>query len=311
VIRPAALALAGALAACGLPEPEPFARVTGASPEGSGVPVGAEAFVRFSAPVAAEGLVDGRRLVLVEASALADARERVESDAGAVGTGVAAAAALDEGGHRAVLRPREPLRGYTGYALVLSSRARSADGRPVLDPEGRRRTFVASFETGAPPGPPPVPALTEVLADAETPEAGGEYVEVANLGQGPLDVGGWRLAKRTAAGTLSSCAIAAPPAAAPLPPGGVAMVAGGAYDGRYPLPPGVPILACGATALLGGIANDRAPELLLLDPTGAVRATLGAGGAPRCPAALEKVDAWGSDEPGNLTCTQGSPGILR
>jgi hypothetical protein len=310
VIPRATVAVLAGLAACGLPDPEPHARVTGASPEGSGVPVDAAAYVRFSAPVAAEGLVDGRRLLLVEASALRDALEAVESDAGAEGMGVPAAAALDEGGRRAVLRPRDPLRGLTGYALVLSSRARAADGRAVLDPDGRRRTFVASFETGTPPGPPPAPALTEVRTDAETPEAGGEYVEVANLGEGPLDLAGWRLAKRTAAGALSSCAIAAPPAARPVAPGGAAIVAGGAYDGRYPLPPGVPVLACGATALLGGIANDRAPELLLADPTGAIRATIGAAGAPICAGALERIEPWGPDAPENLACTEGSPGVL-
>jgi hypothetical protein len=308
--RAAAALVAGALAACGLPEPEPLARVVAASPEGSGVPVDATAFIRFSAPVAAEGLVDGRRLLLVEASALRDAVARVESDAGAQGAGVLVAAALDEGGSRVVLRPRSALRGFAGYALVLSSRAAAAGGGPVLDPEGRRRTFVARFETGAPPGPPPAPALAEVLADAETPEAGGEYVEVANLGEGPLDLAGWRLAKRTTSGALSSCTIAAPLGAGPLAPGRVAIVAGGAYDGRLPLPTGVPVLACGATALLGGIANDRAPELFLLDPVGTARASIGAGGAPLCPAALEKIDPRGEDEPENLACTEGTPGYL-
>jgi hypothetical protein len=310
VTRAAAALVAGALAACGLPEPEPLARVTAASPEGEGIAVDATAFVRFSAPVQAAGLVDGRRLLLVEASALAAAAALVESDAGAEGAGVTVDAALDEGGRRVVLRPRAPLRAFTGHALVLSSRARAADGGPILDPEGRRRTFVARFETGAPPGPPPAPALTEVLADAATPEAGGEYVEVANLGEGTLDLVGWRLAKRTPSGALSSCAIAAPAASGPLPPGGVAVVAGGAYDGRLPLPAEVPVLACGATALLGGIANDRAPEILLLDPLGTPRSSIGAGGAPLCPAALEKVDPWGDDGPGNLTCSAGSPGEL-
>jgi hypothetical protein len=303
----AALALA---LACGLPEPEPLPRVVEASPRGSGVAVDAAAFLRFSAPVSAEGLVDGRRLVLVESGALRAAIALVESDAGAAGAGVAVDAALDEGGRRVLLRPRAPLRALAGHALVLSSRARAADGRPVLDPDGRQRTFVASFETGAAPGPPPAPALTEVRADAATPEAGGEYVEVANLGAGTLDLAGWRLAKRTATGGLSSCAIV-PPAGGVVPPGGVAIVAGGAYDGRYPIPAGVPVHACGATALLGGLANDRAPEILLADPLGAPAATIGAAGAPPCAEALEKIDPAGADEPANLACTEGTPGALR
>jgi hypothetical protein len=304
---PLACAVAAALAACGLPDPEPLPRILGASPAGEGVSTRAVAEVRFGAPVDGAGLLDGRLLLLVPSSALQEAIAAVEGDGGAAGA-VAARAALEDGAHRVVLRPLAPLRGFTAHAIVLSSRVRAADGRVMLDPEGRRRTFVASFVTGAPEGPPPAPVLTEVRADAATPEAGGEYVEILNLGEGPLDLGGWRLAKRSAAGTLSSCAIFAPAGAA-LGQGGVALLAGGGYDGRYALPAGVPVLPCGAAALLGGIANDRAPELLLADPAGAVHATFGAAGAPVC-AVAEKIDPWGPDEPENLACTGGSPGAI-
>jgi hypothetical protein len=306
-----AAALAAALA-CGLPVPAPLPRIVGASPEGEGVSTLAAAEVRFDAPVDPDGLLDGSRLVLAGSDALRAAIAAVESDGGAAGLAgaVAVEATLADGGMRVVLRPTAPLRGHSAYAIVLSSRIRAADGRPVLDPEGRRGTYVASFGTGAPEGPPPAPALTEVLADAATPEAGGEYVEVANLGEAPLDLAGWRLAKRTATGTLTSCAIAVPPGVAPLGPGAVALLAGGAWDGRYALPPGVPVLACGSTALLGGIANDRPPELLLADPGGTARATLGAAGAPLCPAALERRDPAGPDAPDNLACTEGTPGVL-
>jgi hypothetical protein len=302
------------LGACGLPDPAPLPRILGAAPEGVGVPTDTAAELRFDAAVDPAGLLDGRLLVLVPADALRAAVAAVESDAGAgeLAAAIACDAALDGDGRRVVLRPRLPLHAFAGHALVLSSRVRAADGRAVLDPDGRRRTFVAQFETGAPEGPPPAPALTEVRADAETPEAGGEYVELVNLGEGPLDLAGWRLAKRTPSGTLSSCAIAAPAGAplAPVPPGGVALVAGGAWDGRYPLPPGVPVLSCGASALLGGVANDRAPEILLADPLGAVIATFGAAGGPLCAVAAEKIDPAGADEPANLACTEGSPGAV-
>lgn len=310
-------ALAGSLAVflgCGLPEPAPLAHVVSVAPEGEGVSTLALVEIRFSAPVDPSGLLDGRFLALAPAEALAAAKVAVESDAGAAELPgvVAADASLGEGGLRIVLAPRAPLRSFTPYSLVLSSRTRAADGRPVLGPDGRRGTFVASFETGAPAGPPPLPRLTEVRADAATPEAGGEYVEVANLGEGSLDLGGWRLAKRTTAGTLSSCGIVAPPGVV-VPPGAVALVVGGAYDGRYALPDGVPVLACGASALLGGIANDRAPELLLADPTGAVIATFGAQGAPTCrERAAELIDPEGADEPANIACSvgEGTPGWL-
>jgi hypothetical protein len=178
----------------------------------------------------------------------------------------------------------------------------------MLDPEGRRRTFVARFETGAPPGPPPAPAITEVRVRAATPQAGGEYVEIANLGQGTLDLAGWRLSKRTGSGALSSCAISAAAGAGAIAPGGLAFVAGAAWDGRYAAPAGVPLLVCGATALLGGLADDRAVDVQLSDPVGGVRSSLGERGAPVCPAAVERVDPFGPDEAWNLACTEGSPG---
>lgn len=307
-LRAAALAT---ILACGPRPPDPLPRIVGASPQGEGVPTTTSAEVRFDAPVDGNGLTDGRLLVLASAEVLHAAVTAVESDTGAADLQGAAAvdATVVDGGTRVLLRPRAPLRGWTGYAIVLSSRVRAADGRPMLDPDGRRRTFVASFGTGAPEGPPPTPALTEVLADAATPEAGGEYVEVANLGASPLDIGGFRLAKRTASGALVSCEVTPPPGAV-LAPGAVALVAGGAYDGRYALPAGVPVMTCGATALLGGIANDRAPDLVLSDPGGHVLATFGAGGGPVCPAAAEKIDPAGADEPGNIACTDGSPGVL-
>jgi hypothetical protein len=305
---PTLLALALGGLGCGAAEPEPLARVVGAAPSGAGVPVGAAAEVRFSAPVDADGLLDGRRLVIAEAAELGAAIDAVEGEGGAAGAGVAARGSLHDGGRRVVLRPDAPLRAFTPYALVLSSLARAVDGRPVLDPDGRRRTFVATFETGAPDGPPPRPALTEARVDAETPEAGGEYVEVTNVGEGPLDLRGWRLAKRSTSGALSSCLLAAPSGWAEVAPGGRAVIGGGAWDARYPIPRGVPVLACGATALLGGLANDRAVNLVLADPLGTIVATLGASGAEVCAAAVEMIDPEGRDEPGNLACTEGSPG---
>jgi hypothetical protein len=307
----AALAALSAALACGPRAPEPLPRIVGAGPAGEGVPTTAAAEIRFDAPVDAAGLADGRLLALAGAEALRAAVSAVESDEGAAGLAgtVAVDVSVEDGGLRVAIHPRAPLRGWTAYVIVLSSRVRAADGRPVLDPEGRRRTFVASFATGAPDGPPPAPAITEVLADAATPEAGGEYVEIANLGSAPLDVGGFRLGKRTASGALASCEVIPPPDFV-LPPGRAALVVGGAYDGRYALPSGIALMTCGATALLGGIANDRAPDLLLADPGGHVLATFGEGGAPLCAGAAEKVDPAGADEPSNIECTEGSPGVL-
>lgn len=311
-MRRAALAvLAGAALSCGLPEPEPLPRIVGVAPEGEDVPTTTGAEIRFGAPVDPAGITDGRLLVLAPSESLRAAMEAVEAEEGAAAFAgaVPADVALEDGGARVVLRPRAPLRAFAAYALVLSERVRAADGRPMLDPDGRRRTFVASFATGAPDGPPAAPAVTEVRSDAETPEAGGEYVELVNLGEGALDLAGWRLVKRTASGSLSSCAIA-PPAGAVVAPGAVGLVVGGAWDGRHAVPEGVVIARCGATSLAGGLANDRAPDLVLADPTGVAAATFGAGGGPICPVAAEKVDVRGADEAGNIACTEGSPGVV-
>jgi len=311
-VRGAGAVLAAALAArCAAPPPAET-RVLSTAPEGSGVaPELAQASVTFSGPVAPEGIVDGTRLVLVPAEALPEALRAVEADEGAAGLAAAVGAdvALEGGGVRAVLRPRGPLRARTGYALVLSSRALAEDGGPVLDAERRRRPTVGGFETGAAAGPPPLPVLTEVRAAAAAPGQGGEWVEIADLGEGPLDLAGWRLVKRTASGFTASCLLAAGPI---LPPGTAALVVGGAYDGRYDLPPGTPTFACGGGALLGGLSDDHPPALHLLDPLGEVASTFGAAGMPRCPAAAVRLEPLGPDDPSNLDCAdgEGTPGEL-
>lgn len=294
---------------CGLPEPTPHVRVAAVAPAGDAVaPEAVEVRVEFTGPVAEAGAADGARVVLVPAAAVRAALLAVESDAGAAGLAeaVPAAAELEDGGARAVLRPAAPLRARTAHAVVISSRLEDAWGRPVLDASGQRRPTVAPFTTSAAAGPPPRPVLTEARVDAETPEAGGEYVEVVNLGEGPLDLAGHRLQKVTATGATASCAVEAP---APVPPGGAAVIAGGAWDGRDPLGEGAVLARCGATAVVGGLANDRPPELRLLDPGGAVLSTLGAGGAPAC-AVVARVDPEGPDAPSNLACGEASPGVL-
>ena len=150
--------------------------------------------------------------------------------------------------------------------------------------------------------------VTEVLAEAATPQAGGEYVELANLGSGDADLTGWRLAKRGASGTVSRCTLE--PKGGPLPAGGHGLVVGGAWDGRYPLPSGVPLFHCGASSLAGGLADDRAPEIALESPAGAVVSGLGwAAPSLRCTGrSVERVQPGGEDATGNLACARAAPG---
>ncbi len=519
--RGAIAAAATVWAACGPATPERLPRIVSASPSGTGVaPDAVVAAVTFSEPVDPEGVADGRWLALARE---ADRKEVVAAVAAPGGIGpeapvVAVRIALASGGSRVEMRPVAPLDPLAGHAIVVGTGIRSAAGRTVLDPDGRRRTFVASFETGPvpdrsppvprwllpphgpvprnlralrvgfgepvsgaltipgvaarplagevgalgleidgllPPGPLPLslasvrdaagnpagalapiavgacadlsapyvldetvaveagevavsaaaeasemarlgieatvppgdapcgalpsfpasvlawgevqacpghdpcgqgvrcpvvaalericpgrelllrfhaedlagnraapgpwrwaatgpgvprPVLTEVLVDAAAPEAGGEYAEVANVGTADADLAGYALAKQTASGGWTRCALA--PLGGPVPPGGHALIAGGAYDGRYVLPPGAVLYRCGASALLGGLANDRPPALALEAPDGTRVSTIGVeAAAPSCAArSVERVRPTGPDAPSNLACAGSSPG---
>jgi hypothetical protein len=153
--------------------------------------------------------------------------------------------------------------------------------------------------------PRPAPVLTEALADADAPEAGGEYVEVANLGTGEADLTGYSLAKRTSSGGYSRCQLTSSAGGA-VPPGGHALLVGGSYDGRYPLLAGTAVYRCGATALAGGLANDRPVALALEDPLGQLVSTIGISeAAPRCSqGSLERVHPAGPDAAANLACPE-------
>ncbi|HZY05056.1 MAG TPA: hypothetical protein VFF02_16315 [Anaeromyxobacteraceae bacterium] len=149
------------LSACGPGDPEPMPRVVGAWPTGSAVcPDEVVAAVEFSHPVDPPGVADGRFLALAREADVRAVTAAVEGPGG-LGAGVpavAAAVALVAGGRRAELRPAAPLDPLSGYALVVASQIRSADGRQVLDPSGRRRPFVSPFRTGPRPDrTPPEP----------------------------------------------------------------------------------------------------------------------------------------------------------
>ena len=170
------------------------------------------------------------------------------------------------------------------------------------------RAVPGAWRDVATAAPLPRPVLTEVRVDADAPEAGGEFAELANLGTGDAELGGHSLAKRTASGATSRCALE--PLGGPIPPGGHGLVVGGAYDGRYRLPEGTPLFRCGATALLGGLADDHPPALLLEGPDGAVLSSLGLASAPpRCTGrSVERIHPAAPDAAANLACAPAPPG---
>jgi hypothetical protein len=305
-----AVALGAGLAAlpgCGPPAPEPHTRIAGWTPSGPGADREPLVTVDFTAPIAADGLAEGLLVALARAADARTVARALEAGQPPGPPALAADQALAGEGRRIELRPLARLSGGTAYAVVVAPTLRDAEGRPVLDPEGHRRTFVGTFTTVA--GPPPRPVLTEARAVAETPQAGGEYVELLNLGEEPLDLSGWRLEKRTASGSLAGCTVAF--AAEALAPGAFGLLTSEAWDGRYPVPAGTVRFTCGSSTLAGGLSDERPPEVRLLDPAGALLATLGEGdAAPSCPAAVERIDPLGPDQAPNLACAEdgGTPG---
>ncbi len=258
----------------------------------------------------------------------ADTSVSVAADASEViRLGVEVAAERIGDGCGAVPEPPGSLVVWSGFTACpghdpcgAAVRCPSSATAPGLCPGRRVKVRVLAEDlagNAAPPGPwilastavaAPRPVLTEVLADAATPQAGGEYVEVANLGSGEADLAGWKLAKRGATGTVTRCTIE--PRGGPLPPGAHGLVVGGSWDGRYPLPPGVPLFTCGATALLGGLADDRAPAVALESPGGVVESGIGwASPGPRCTGrSVERIQPGGEDAAANLACARAAPG---
>jgi hypothetical protein len=273
--RALALAFAAAAAACGPGDlPGRHVRVADGAPSGPGADPSVAPTIGFTGAVDPEGLRDGRRLRLAREADRTAALAAIESEAGAGpdAPGADATAELVEGGSRVVVRPAAPLPRGSAWALLLSSRARDADGRPVLDADGRQRPTVLRFTVAT--VPPPAVRIAAVLAAAATPQAAGEFVAVLDLGPGALDLAGWRLEKRLPSGSWSGCT-AGEGRRGTAASGELALLVGGAWDDRYPDALATPIFPCGATALAGGLADDRAPELRLFDPSGKVAATWG------------------------------------
>ena len=265
--------------------------------------------VDFTGPIAADGLAEGLLVALARA---ADAR----AVARAAGGGRAARPAGPRRRRRA-RRGRPPHRAAPAGAAGRRQpptrwwwprRCATPRGAPVLDPEGHRRTFVGTFSTVA--GPPPRPVLTEVRAVAATPQAGGEYVELLNLGEEPLDLSGWRLEKRTSTGSLAGCTVAA--AAAALPPG--------AFGLRRRRGLGRPLPGCGRhrPLHLRGVDAGGRPRRRPAAGGAAARSVRGAAGHLRPGWRGAALPGRGGadrpglapDEPANLACAvdEGTPG---
>ena len=307
--RIGALALAGALA-CGVADPEPLPRVVGASPSGEGVPPGAAAEVRFSAPVDAGGLLDGRRLALGEAGALRRDRPRGR-ERGRRGRPRRHHARLPGG--RGAPR-RAPPRGTAPRAhgvraravLARARRRRPARARPGrAAPDLRRgvrdgrggRPATARRAHGGPRGRGDPRGGRRVRRGGEPRRAGASTSAATASGSGrrPAPSPGARSPRRRAGASFRPAASRwwrAAPGTVATPPGG--------DRGRSPA--GRPRCSEGSRT----IGRRRSRWRI----SGTVVATLGAAGGLICPIALEVIEPGAPDAPHNLACTAGSPGTF-
>lgn len=90
--------------------------------------------------------------------------------------------------------------------------------------------------TTAPPPPPPPPPPTSApvrvneLATGTTGAAADEFVELYNPGTAAVDIAGWKVVYRSAAGT-SDTTLATIPAGTTIAPGGFYLLGGSGYAG--------------------------------------------------------------------------------
>ncbi len=84
----------------------------------------------------------------------------------------------------------------------------------------------------APPSGTAVVRVNEV-ATGTSASGADEFVELANTGTAPADIGGWKLVYRSATGT-TDVALATVPAATTLGAGGFYLLGGAAYGGAQP-----------------------------------------------------------------------------
>ena len=140
--------------------PDPLPRVIATAPTAPVSPDEVKVSIAFSAPLAPDGVAEGRWVGLCRREDLRAVVAQAEADAGLPGGAplLPASASLSADGTRVEVVPAGPLAPDTLFAAVLSRRARSAEGRPILDADGKARTVAVLFETGpAPDRTPPAP----------------------------------------------------------------------------------------------------------------------------------------------------------
>lgn len=177
----------------------------------------------------------------------------VEGDPGAAGSPGPEGAAGPQGPQG------EPGRGLTSFDELagLPCTAAGASGTvSIRYGTGNEATIVCTVAGGG--GPSSAIRVNEVMTGM-TGAAAHEFVELVNAGSEPVDVGGYRVVYRSAAGT-SDTLLATLPAGTILTPGGHYLLGGGAYTGPVAADQS---FATGLAATAGGIGVRNADGTLL------------------------------------------------
>lgn len=157
----------------------------------------------------------------------------------------------------------EPGRGLTSFdelAGLPCTAAGAAGTVTITYGAGNEATIVCTVAGG---GVPTSAVRVNEVMTGMTGAAANEFVELVNAGPDAVDVGGYRVVYRSAAGT-SDTLLGALPAGTILAPGGHYLLGGGAYAG--PVPPDQSF-ATGMAATAGGV-GVRAADGTLLDSVG-------------------------------------------
>jgi hypothetical protein len=114
----------------------------------------------------------------------------------------------------------------------LSCTIGGASGTIALEWDGQKRAIVTCV-VGTPPPPPPPPATglrVNEIQTGGTVSAADEFVEIVNGGTSSVNIGGWKLVYRSAAGT-SDIALATIPDGTTIVAGGFYLLGGSSYAG--------------------------------------------------------------------------------
>ncbi len=230
----------------------------------------------------------------------------------------------DMQGGRLLLEPDQPLEYGQAYLVVVSAAVCDLAGNPLVDTLqtdergrviGLQTHFTHRFQIRqAPDDPenpgPSGPVFSEVLANPAGTESEGEYLEIVNLGDQPVDLDGWGLddsGGESAGDRLGPCQEGG---AVMVPPGSTALLVGRNFLDPPDLASGtIKVCTDRSTVTPRGLKNGGGEILVLSDPSG--READRYGGwvnlSDREGCAAVRLDLLAPDGPENWAVPEGEP----